>query len=274
MKKKECPACGGLMARISDWTDLCPSCRYMSSSLTPGEAPLGEGFEDLRRANFETLLDQMSRHIDLKGARLLEVGCGRGWFLKAAQRRGISVRGIEPGSDGEIARRNGFNVDAGFFPGGLTSTGPFDIIIFNDVFEHIPDPASAIRSVRDLLAQGGIAIFNLPSSDGVFFKIARTLNRVGLSGPYDRMWQKGLASPHMSYFNADNLIKLAGRHTDLRPVARTSLASVSRAGLRDRIKITVPGWRGDAMFCAVWLCSFALSALPADIAVVTFKRAT
>lgn len=270
---KECPACGITMTKINDWADACPACNYMSSSLIEGGAALGEGFDDLRRANFEVLLDWMSGHLNLKGAHLLEVGCGRGWFLAAADRRGMVVRGIEPGPDREVARQDGFNVDGGHFPTDLSDHGPFDVITFNDVFEHIKNPASAMRSVRDLLAPGGVAVFNLPSSDGVFFRIASALNRIGLSGPYDRMWQRGLSSPHMSYFNATNLIKLAQRHADLCPIDRTSLPSLSRVGLRDRIKITVPGWRGEVMFYVVWLGSFALSVLPADIVVIMFKPA-
>jgi 2-polyprenyl-3-methyl-5-hydroxy-6-metoxy-1,4-benzoquinol methylase len=268
----ECPACGAAMAKLSDWVDSCPNCNYMNSSLAPGSSPLGEGFEELRRSNFELLLDWLGDYVNLKGLSTLEVGCGRGWFLEAAVRRGMIVRGIEPGSDGEIARHNGFNVDIGFFPADLSHRGPFDMIIFNDVFEHIPNPVPSIRSVSDLLAVGGVAVFNLPSSDGVFFKIARVLNSIGISGPYHRLWQKGLASPHMSYFNANNLSQLAERHTKMIPIGRTSLPSVSRAGLHDRIKISFPGWRGDAMFYAVWLGSFVLRFFPSDIAVLALKR--
>jgi 2-polyprenyl-3-methyl-5-hydroxy-6-metoxy-1,4-benzoquinol methylase len=260
------------MRPISDWAAACPACSYMKSNLAPGAAALGDGFGDLRRANFETLLDWMSCHMDLTGARLLEVGCGRGWFLEAAQRRGILVRGIEPGPDGETARRTGFNVVSGFFPTDLLERGTFDIIAFNDVFEHIPDPGSAIKAVQHLLAVGGAAVFNLPSSDGTFFQVAKILKRIGLSGPYDRMWQKNLPSPHVSYFNANNFVKLVERHTDLKPIDCRSLPSISRAGLRDRIKITFPGVLGDAMFCGVWLTYFALSALPPDIVVIMVKR--
>jgi hypothetical protein len=117
-------------------------------------------------------------------------------------------------------------------------------------------------------------VLNLPSSDGVFFQIAKALNKVGISGPYHRIWQKGLASPHMSYFNAANLIRFVERHTDLRSIDQMALPTLSRAGLRDRIKITVPGRCGDAMFGAVWLGSFFLSLLPPDIFVVVFKRGT
>jgi 2-polyprenyl-3-methyl-5-hydroxy-6-metoxy-1,4-benzoquinol methylase len=269
---KECPACGTAMRTVSFWIDACPACDYMKSSLTPGAGAPVEGIEYLRRRNFEALLDRLSHHTTLKDARLLEPGCGKGWFLEAAKRRGMIVHGIEPGPDGAVARNSGFSVDTGFFPQDLCSKGPFDVITFNDVFEHLPDPTAAIVAVERLLADDGILVLNLPSSHGIFFRVSTILNGLGWSGPYERLWQRGLSSPHMSYFNTVNLVSFVHRHTALRFIDQSSLRSISRDGLRERIKVTIPSWRGDAMFAAVWLASFALTTLPPDIAVVMFRK--
>ena len=72
----------------------------------------------------------------------------------------------------------------------LFSNGPFDAIIFNDVFEHLPDPIDAIVAVERLLADDGILVLNLPSSDGLFFRVSTLLNRLGWRGPYERLWQR------------------------------------------------------------------------------------
>jgi SAM-dependent methyltransferase len=271
---KECPACGMAMREVNAWLYACPGCRYMKSSLTPGVGAPVEGIEYLRRRNFEALLDRLSCHKTLKDARLLEPGCGKGWFLEAAQRRGMIVQGNEPGPDGAVARNSGFAVDPAFFPQDLCSNGPFDAIIFNDVFEHLPDPIDAIVAVERLLADDGILVLNLPSSDGLFFRVATLLNRLGWRGPYERLWQRGLSSPHMSYFNTSNLVSFVHRHTALRLMDEFSLPSISRDGLRKRIKVTIPSWRGDAMFAAVWLASFVLTKAPPDITVVMFRKGT
>jgi len=272
INSNECPACGMAMREVNVWIDACPGCQYMKSSLTPGAGAPVEGIEGLRRRNFEALLDRLSGFKTLKDARLLEPGCGKGWFLEAAQRRGMIVRGMEPGPDGAMARNGGFRVDSGFFPQDVCSKGPFDAITFNDVFEHIPDPTVAIVAVERLLADDGILVLNLPSSHGIFFRVSTVLDRLGWSGPYERLWQRGLSSPHMSYFNTTNLISFVHRHTALRFIDQSSLRSISRDGLRERIKVTIPSWRGDAMFAAVWLASFALTTLPPDIAVVMFRK--
>ena len=64
----------------------------------------------------------------------------------------------------------------------LFSNGPFDAIIFNDVFEHLPDPIDAIVAVERLLADDGILVLNLPSSDGLFFRSLYAPKSVGLAG--------------------------------------------------------------------------------------------
>ena len=56
----------------------------------------------LRLANGKRLLEACAPHLP-KGASLLDVGCGHGWFLLAAAARGYRPTGIEP--DQAIAER-------------------------------------------------------------------------------------------------------------------------------------------------------------------------
>ncbi|MGQ0673131.1 MAG: methyltransferase domain-containing protein [Hyphomicrobium sp.] len=269
----ECPACRTQLTRYSSWIERCPACRFMRSSLEPGSGTDASGFEALRRANFERLLDRLEPLGPLSSKRLLEVGCARGWFLEAARSRGMHVCGIEPqDSNRAAARALGFDVAAGFFPEAAGGRGPFDVIVFNDVFEHLPDPVVGIRAVADLLAGGGIAVINLPSSDGLFFRLARTLDRLGISTPWERMWQKGLPSPHLSYFNASNIVKLANAHTALRLRDEMRLETLERRGLRSRVKGATPGLTGVLVFGTAWVLSFATRWLPADIVAVFLEK--
>ena len=130
----------------------------------------------------------------------------------------------------------------------------------------------AIVAVERLLANDGILVLNLPSFHGFFFRVSTVLKWLGWPGPYERLWQRGLSSSHMSYFNTINLVSFVHRHTALQFIDQFSLPSISRHGLRKRIKVTGASWRGDAMFAAIWLASFALTAAPPDIAVVMFRK--
>jgi hypothetical protein len=73
------------------------------------------------------------------------------------------------------------------------------------VFEHLPDPYGVAQVLRKHLSSRGFVIINLPVSDGLVFRFARTLARIGVRAPLERMWQVGMPSPHLSYFSGITL---------------------------------------------------------------------
>ena len=269
----QCEACGGETRRRSTWVIACPACGFLASTLRPGAGTGIDGLEALRRANFEHLLDRLQELRPLAGAAILEVGSARGWFLEAAARRGARPHGIEPeAANADTARAAGLSVEAGYFPADLVQAGPYDLSGFNDVLEHIPAPAGLMAGIAARLTPGGLLVVNLPSSVGTFFRIASALDRLGMHAPWERMWQKGFPSPHVSTFNPGNLRLLVERHSGLRQVSVFALQSVTRDGLAARIRSSHPGAAGTVMISAVWALSFVLPLLPADIQVSVFRK--
>jgi SAM-dependent methyltransferase len=255
------------------WVYVCRTCGFQAATLTPAEGTGIPGLEGLRRKNFEVLLDRLEEVKMLRGARLLEVGSARGWFLEAAVRRGAQVQGIEPeAANAEMSRANDLAVEIGFFPNDLKNRGPFDLIVFNDVFEHLAKPSAVIQDVQSLLKPGGIAVINFPSSKGILFLIADFLSQLGISGPRARLWQMGMPSPHVSYFSPKNLSLLAQRHSSLQLIEGFSLPSVSRQGLASRIGASHSGTKGALMFAVIWGLSFIFPLLPSDIEVLLFRK--
>jgi SAM-dependent methyltransferase len=129
-------------------------------------------------------------------------------FLDVARRTGLTPTGIEPDVQlAEDCRANGFEVIDGFFPDADALSGKqYDIIIFNDSFEHIPDPQRVIKGItKHLRSEHGIAIINLPTSHGLMFQSALLLTKLGIRTPFDRIWQKEFSSPHLHGFNKYNL---------------------------------------------------------------------
>lgn len=255
------------------WLYRCPACGFFASLLRPAEGTGIPGLEALRRHNFNIMLDRLQEIGPLQGKHILEVGSAWGWFLEAAERRGAKARGIEPErSNAELARSRGCDVEIGFFPGDLRGRGRYDIIVFNDVFEHLPHPSRVVAETENLLSPEGLLVLNLPSSGGTLFRAAAILDAVGAGGWLDRLWQKGFPSPHVSYFNAGNLQKLVENNSDLRLVRAFALDSVSRTGLAARIRSSHQGLTGAIAFFGVWALSFLLPILPADILVAVFQE--
>lgn len=281
-----CPACGtALVPHAPHWRARCGRCGLWASSLDDpalnGATPHGwdvateAAMAPVRERAATSLCTQL---VDAgllgAGTRLLDVGCGPGWFLRAAAARGATVRGLEP--DARVAaasRAGGLAVDTGCFPGDIAG-GPFDLVSFNDVFEHLPAPRPALAAVRACLAADGVLLLTLPSSRGAFHRFADLLARLGIESPLERLWQKGFESPHLWYFDADNLLALTAAE-GFRPVWQGSLPSVSGAGLWGRIRAgggqSVPAaaviWLGVALLLPL------LRRLPSDIMSIAFRRA-
>ncbi len=268
-----CIACGSSISRSGSDIYQCKNCSFLSSSFKPGFGTGVDGLEELRVSNFELLLDVIEDLAPLAGSHVLEIGCSKGWFLNAARARNAIVHGVEPEViNAEIARQSGHNVEIGLFPEFPKNKGPFDLIIFNDVFEHIPEPLEALVSVQSLLKQGGLVVFNIPSSYGTLYRIASLLNRIGISGPFDRLWQKGMASPHVSYFSPTTLKMFVENNSDMKLVGSSSLPSVSRSGLKERILSQQNGIPWQVSYAAIWALSFILPRMPADIHVGVFRK--
>jgi 2-polyprenyl-3-methyl-5-hydroxy-6-metoxy-1,4-benzoquinol methylase len=102
-----------------------------------------------------------------EGSRVLDVGCSTGNFGEALERlKGCTVVGIDI-NEQDIAEAKTRISEAHVFdissPGARERFGTFDVIVFADVIEHIPDPRSALRAARGLVAEGGRLVYSIPN---------------------------------------------------------------------------------------------------------------
>ncbi len=267
------------------WQHRCTACDFRSATLATAIEKCGEdskidedvredALEPLRRANFERELDAIAAHGELRGRELLDVGCAHGWFLDAASRRGCVASGIEPdaGMHG-LALERGHRVLRGFFPAVLPEGATWDVLTFNDVFEHLPDVNAALDACRERLREGGLLVLNLPNSRGAVFRVSALLDRIGLHGPLDRLWQKEFPSPHLHYFHPDCLAVLATRH-GFREVHRGDLATIELRGLWQRLRYdrtsSLPA--SILSWLAIALAFPVLHLLPSDISLQLFVK--
>ena len=268
-----CGACGGNMFAVGDWLCRCGSCGYYRSNFKAGAGTGVSGLEQLRRANFKVILDFIEKKKPLKGSRILDIGCAQGWFLEEATLRGAIAHGIEPElANFEKCRAAGFSVESGFFPEDLKKEGSFDLIFFNDVFEHIPNPELICEALEHRLSEGGLLVINLPNSSGIIFKIASILNKIGIRSPYERLWQKGFASPHISYFNEISIKKMIENATALRQIFIFNLDTLNLAGLWHRVRASHKGIGGAFIYLFILIFSFILPYCKPDIIVCGFEK--
>ena len=151
-----------------------------------------------RLESFEALLPPYRR-------RLLDIGCGPGFFLKTAKERGWITKGVEPSRQAAAhARGLGIDILEDFFNRRTAAQlGRYDVIHLNNVLEHVPNPLEVIRLARDMLARRGVLCLNVPNDFSAFQTGAQT----ALSLP--EWW---VAPPHhLNYFDFESLGRLVSR---------------------------------------------------------------
>lgn len=282
-----CPAClNPLVVGLQDWHLQCAQCSYEGSSLlvdidTTGNVEVldeqlrEEGLSHLRQSNFQELIAHLSSVKDaaqFTPKRLLDVGCAHGWFLQLAEAE-YEVLGIEPDSRiAALAASRGLPVRQGFFPDVLDPGESFDVIVLNDVIEHIPDIGAALTACHRHLSPDGRVVLNAPARTGVLYGMSRLLARIGFPASFERMWQKGFPSPHVHYLDDSTVQKIASR-SGLQLVGTYTLPTLSVHGLYARIRYdrNVSRIKAAVITVAMTLLAPFFKLLPADIKVWTLK---
>lgn len=185
---KKCYLCGGTefkkrIGSVRDNPDIdvwkCASCGlvflssfdhikedfYESSEMHGGE------MLDVQTWLKETAWDDERRFQYLKQVfpnhRLLDFGCGAGGFLSKTRDLVTVAHGVEPEtrlsshyqSHGLTVFQNLSDISTDIRVGG------YDIITMFHVLEHIPDPRMMLGELRELLAEGGQIVVEVPNAD-------------------------------------------------------------------------------------------------------------
>ena len=141
--------------------------------------------------------------------RVLDVGCGIGDLGVLLQRvlpAGAVMVSLEPMAErAAIARAKGLDVKADTvreFAARAANTASWDVVIMDNLLEHLLEPADAIAAARELLAPGGALVVGVPNVN----EIRRFLPRQRrLSGKQYSMWTP---AQHINYFSVGTLRKL------------------------------------------------------------------
>lgn len=109
-------------------------------------------------------------------ARLLDVGCGSGTYLKLMRNLGWQVRGVELDIGAvQTARRAGLDVRQGAMDEvDPELDGVFDVVTIGHVIEHTHDPVAALRGAWRVLKPHGIVWIGTPNLDSLGARLFRS----------------------------------------------------------------------------------------------------
>jgi len=95
--------------------------------------------------------------------------------------------------------------------------GPFDLIVVNDVFEHVYDTAGLIKNLVELLSDGGLIYYKVPngySTRHVLSEGHKKIFGIGLLNP--DYWGKFTPAPFNIYYFREDHFNALFKHFNLR----------------------------------------------------------
>lgn len=212
MKETKCYLCSSnnyrLMIIKSKYRILrCNNCDFVFTTPIPNKENLDAfystfDYKDSSQAEKVIRLDarRSIQKIDqyaIKKEMVLDVGCGRGYFLDEARKLGWSTYGVDASRIAVDYATKQLNLDV--FCSDIFSFQPgksFDLITLNQVIEHFSNPEIVISQCAKYLKSGGLMYVATPNVESLSARV--------LKDNFDHF----IPPEHLSYFSQRTLQRL------------------------------------------------------------------
>ena len=153
---------------------------------------------------FERVVKSIEKNKAARGVALLDVGCGRGDFLKwlHARRPDWKLTGLDlsPNDLGEIRFIQGDVFD-------VQLAEKFDVVTMFSVIAHLEENRPFFARMRTLLNDGGVLVVNTFNTDSLIFRIARALRAIGMVSPFQRLYSRH----HLQHYSKKSIREVLAR---------------------------------------------------------------
>jgi 2-polyprenyl-3-methyl-5-hydroxy-6-metoxy-1,4-benzoquinol methylase len=166
----------------------CSACGFVFTREYPDEQSIGRYYEsddyishDDRAKGFVNHVYLMARDVMLKRkrrivehatclekGRILDIGCGTGYFAGTMKKSGWYVTGIEPNRKARDFGSSRFGIDV-ISPQQISElpSGSFDCVTMWHVLEHFQDPSGYAEEILRLLKPGAVCLAALPNCGSI-----------------------------------------------------------------------------------------------------------
>lgn len=159
---------GGSIAGMSTATNVDPQELAKFSDLAHKWWDPESEFKPLHQIN-PLRLDWIDQLANVKGKRVVDVGCGGGILAESMARRGANVLGIDL-ADKPLKVAQLHAMEAGVANLDYRSVAveelaaeqarQFDVVTCMEMMEHVPDPSSVVQACANLVKPGGWVFFS------------------------------------------------------------------------------------------------------------------
>lgn len=182
----------------------------LPEGLTPEHADLREGFLLERLAEVRKGLGPG------RGAtpRVLDIGCGEGYFANVLMRAGAEVVAVDVASEPvRRARERNPGLDARLVESEAElplEDASFDMVWAGEVIEHVADTAGWLSEVRRVLRSGGLLVITTPNH-GPLRRLSLGISRGRFERHFDpcadhlRFYTRGVLGALLPHFGFDDV---------------------------------------------------------------------
>lgn len=151
---------------------------------------------------FNRRLDEILHYTGGCRGRLLDVGCATGTLLELARLRGWEAVGVDISEYAARIARDYYNLDvfAGELAEAAYPSGRFDVVVMDDLIEHVADPSALVQEVHRVLKSGGLLTLNTPNRGGLWHLLM------------GRRWFHYKQVEHTYFFSPQVIARLLARH--------------------------------------------------------------
>lgn len=202
----------------------CSSCKLIFSIAIPSNIELITHYKfygvntvcsKITEMRYNELLDIFEPYRQTNN--ILDVGCGSGFFLELAKKRGWNVFGIEfSDSLVRICKEKNITMHSGILQNCTFSNESFDVITSFEVIEHVNHPDTDVSVIYKLLRKKGVAYVTTPNFN--------SLSRYLLKSKYNVIEYP----EHLVYFTTKTLNFLFKKNTFKKLSVKTSGFSITR----------------------------------------------
>lgn len=167
----ECQSCGHIFSLIKSELDVPLLYKKDAYKLTDIR---GSIYERIAVFEYTKILTKINHYFPQKDF-LLDFGCGKGKFLQMAENSGWHVKGIETSVPRANYGRSVYqlNISTKNYSRGKLAGGPFGVISFFHVLEHLYDPKQLLfELIEKNLKRGGLLLIEVPNINSLQSKIS------------------------------------------------------------------------------------------------------